>query len=318
VSTGSNPSPPWLAAPASPIRRDAVDAASTTLTGVDRLAVADVWLAGLWLAGSALSVLWLLAAAARLRSLRRSADPVTESPALDALREVCDDAGAGAPALSMSPFVRVPLLTGIWRPAILLPEAVVAASDPVALRMILRHEVAHATRRDLAWAVAGRLALAACWFSPLLYVLARRLEHAAEEACDLDVLATGYAPQAYAKLLVDEADRLVSSAQERAAAVGLAPFRSGLGRRIQGILAFAGRPVRRMPRAARLAIGLGSLVAAVAATATLSADRAPMHVAELLGEVSSGSGTIVGRAVDAGGRPLPGAAVIAYRTPGNL
>ncbi len=186
----------------------------------------------LWASGTALLLLWLALCQSHLTRLRRSASPVVTGPAAEALAALTPR----PPLLRAHPSVRSPFLAGVRHPAIFLPTAHESEFDPAALRAILAHELAHLARRDNLWTLAARLLTALLWPQPLLWVLCRRLEQAGEEASDLAVLAQDCPPRAYADCLLTLAERHPLGRRERALGVGVAPYRSSLGRRIGRIL----------------------------------------------------------------------------------
>ena len=84
-----------------------------------------------------------------------------------------------------------PMLIGVVRPKIVLPESVLARLDARELQMILAHEVVHWRRRDtwVGWLqvfVQGLL-----WFHPFVWWANARIRHERECACDEAVLAMG-------------------------------------------------------------------------------------------------------------------------------
>jgi len=98
--------------------------------------------------------------------------------------------------------VPIPLACGLWRPTVVLP-AHAAAWPEARLRMVLRHELAHIRRWDLAAQALGQAVCCLYWFHPLAWMAARRLRKERESACDDAVLAGGASPHQYAADLVD-------------------------------------------------------------------------------------------------------------------
>ncbi|WZO99869.1 M56 family metallopeptidase [Isosphaeraceae bacterium EP7] len=96
-----------------------------------------------------------------------------------------------------------PAVFGLFRPTILLPEALLASQSPEQVRMILAHELIHVRRGDLA---AGKLQLAAqliWWFHPLVWWANRQATLERERCCDREVLAgLECKPVTYAKALL--------------------------------------------------------------------------------------------------------------------
>ncbi len=125
----------------------------------------------------------------------RYAQPAAQelTRALGIRRNVAVLESAGAP---------VPLACGLLRPAVVLPRG--AAEWPAArLVTVLRHELAHIRRWDLAAQAIGQVVCCLYWFHPLAWMAARRLRQERERACDDAVLASGIQPHEYAADLVD-------------------------------------------------------------------------------------------------------------------
>ena len=78
-----------------------------------------------------------------------------------------------------------PMLMGLWRPCILLPEVELEEQQ---LRYVLLHELSHRRRRDLWLKFLLLVAKAVHWFNPLVWWMARRASADIEVACDADVL----------------------------------------------------------------------------------------------------------------------------------
>ncbi len=144
----------------------------------------------LWLAGALVfCALHLLRHRRFVRHVRRWSQPVTDPAALAAARRARESLRMHRPlpALRRCRAVNRPMLTGLLRPAILLPEAVMLPDE---LELVLRHELVHYARRDL-WMKAALLLIAAIhWFNPLLWWLPGAVEAACEAACDEAVLAS--------------------------------------------------------------------------------------------------------------------------------
>jgi peroxiredoxin len=138
------------------------------------------------------------------------------------------------PRILVSDGVVSPCLTGILRPVVLLPR--VKELGPVASREVVLHELAHLARGDYLWIVLSKLVSAALFFQPLVWVLGRRNQRAAEDVCDDYVVRYSPDRQTYAHQLVDIAERYLPSRCEAYAAVGVVSFRSALGRRVKRIM----------------------------------------------------------------------------------
>jgi beta-lactamase regulating signal transducer with metallopeptidase domain/protocatechuate 3,4-dioxygenase beta subunit len=145
--------------------------------------------------GSALFTAWLLPAlglaggamiAQRRTARRLRTAPSAPPAACHLLERIARDFGYGRSIwLCVSSDVRTPHLAGILRPAIVLPQRVLASGDSD-LRGILAHELAHLTSWDLPW---SRLiqALSIClWFHPLVWGIRREHLDACEQVSDAE------------------------------------------------------------------------------------------------------------------------------------
>lgn len=154
---------------------------------------APSWLFLLWATGAVVTVLPLLIAVVRLRSVIERA-----TPARDALQ-------APDARVLHSPTVPVPMAMRLlpWRKAVvLLPERAREWSDD-RCRLVLEHESAHIHRADGAAQFLARVGASLCWFQPLSWWALRRMAHCAELACDDVVVAGGRSPSDYAEHLLD-------------------------------------------------------------------------------------------------------------------
>jgi TonB family protein len=104
--------------------------------------------------------------------------------------------------VKISTHVPIPLVCGLRSPVILLPAG--AGEWPrERIEVVLRHEAAHAARRDPLAQAAASLACALYWPLPWVWAAARRMAVEAEFACDDCVLATGPRASEYATHLIE-------------------------------------------------------------------------------------------------------------------
>lgn len=103
----------------------------------------------------------------------------------------------------------VPVVAGLWKPQVLLPEDAANWSQ-ARLEAVLAHEQMHVLRRDLWWQLLGRIACAFYWPNPLVWLAQRAQQRECEQACDDGVLGTGMAPVEYADHLLAIARNLNS------------------------------------------------------------------------------------------------------------
>ncbi|WP_300375715.1 M56 family metallopeptidase [Henriciella sp.] len=168
-----------------------------------------------------------------------------------------------------------PLITGVFRPVILLPEWFEADYSPREQRDALTHELMHLKRGDLFALQAAQLMLALQWFNPLAYLGIRAFRIDQEAACDADVLRAGTSSAfSYGRTLV-KAARLAGPADSAFSSANLTlahPIKERL------ILMQNATPTfRRRLLGTTLALTLGS--AAVFTTASCAASATPMDQA---------------------------------------
>lgn len=140
-----------------------------------------------YLTGAALMLLGSLAHHARyLRMLRRWRKPISDRRILalyDALR---DEMGVRrAIPIYLCQAVDSPMIAGIFRPCILLPENHLNLSE---LRLVLRHELTHYQRGDLYVKLLELLCVSLHWYNPLIYLARREIDYACEASCDERVM----------------------------------------------------------------------------------------------------------------------------------
>lgn len=214
---------------------------------------------GAWLLISALLLLRFAKGYWRIAGVRTAATPAPREVQY-LCRRLADELGMSAPPVMMTARVTSPILVGILRPVILLPQSGLPGGAG-ALRYVLIHELTHALHRDCLWTFIGRALLASLFFQPLLYVFLRRLDTVSDDLADDYVVRWGGGGTDYAGLLTDLAERYASVSLEFAGA-GVVAFHSSLGRRVQRILDKARRITLAMSHGAVGAM----IVAGVAVT----------------------------------------------------
>ena len=131
-----------------------------------------------YLAGFGVSILWYGLGFARFRrvlgkTFRRAKE--SDRLVLEALNP------SPFPALVRSRAVRTPMLLGLLRPVIVLPDR---EYDGEMLQGILRHELTHYRRGDLAFKWFAVLVSCVHWFNPFLALFRREIDRACELSCD--------------------------------------------------------------------------------------------------------------------------------------
>ena len=105
------------------------------------------------------------------------------------------------PRLCRSRAVTTPMLVGLFRPILVLPDR---TYSPEMLRGILRHELTHYHRGDIAYKWFAVLVTVLHWFNPITRLFRTELDRACELACDEKLLRNMDAAQkqTYGELLI--------------------------------------------------------------------------------------------------------------------
>jgi len=236
----------------------------TTTSVTERLPAPLTFVIVLWAAGSLLGILRLIAGMLSARTVVRSASAVTND-----WTALCDEAQQRlgrrrSVRVLMSSRTAVPVVCGIFRPAILLP--VDADSwDNARRSAVLYHELAHIVRHDCLFRTIAQMTRALYWFHPLAIAAVRVLNAEQERACDDVVITAGTPPLEY----VDHLYAIVQASQPRMAYGGATVAfaeRSRLHHRIEAILDET-RDRRRPSRmfVGALWVGAGAALALAAA-----------------------------------------------------
>lgn len=144
------------------------------------------------------------------------------------------------PDLHTCECVGEPILTGTFRPMLLLPEEMATELSDEELRDVFCHELAHLKRRDVALACFTSSVVALHWFNPFVWVALRALQQDRELAADayvLRVLGKERSGRDYGRTLL----RVLEIQPTRPPVLqGAVPFAGGVGvmkRRIQAMIA---------------------------------------------------------------------------------
>ena len=138
----------------------------------------------IWLAGAAIHFLWFAVSYFRFcRSLKQDCLPLWEheQALLEGLR------GKWRVEACRSPLAQTPMLVGLIRPRIILPETAITTLQ---LECILRHELTHLRRRDLLYKWFTVAVTSFHWFNPLMPWLRREIARCCELSCDEAVIGS--------------------------------------------------------------------------------------------------------------------------------
>ena len=199
--TGQNPSGQTVQTPAQSLPQQvqtAPEPEPVTIRSTQLLSI--LWLAG---AGGFLVFHVFSYLLARRRLLRSALSPTPEqADKCSALRQALNI--RRPVGLMRSSAVRSPMMLGLARPVILLPDRGLTDSE---LDLTLRHELLHLKRRDVAYKAIMLLANAVHWFNPLVWWMAQEAGRNLELCCDEAVIRSlnGGGRRAYGQVLLQAA-----------------------------------------------------------------------------------------------------------------
>lgn len=204
-----------------------------------------------------------------------------------------------------------PIAFGVFRPTIGLPAGFAATHSVREREAMLAHELAHLAARDPVWLALADGVCAVLWWLPPVWWAQRRLRAACEAAADEASLVVEDGPSVLADCLVTLATRLPRSGAF--GVLGMALFRSDLGRRVERLLALrasGSRPVsgRRLAALGSVAAFSAAALAVGSSAWTLPANGASQPTLLALAQealVSATQGT--GAAINAPAQPGPSA-----------
>ena len=262
---------PYTPAPASPTPTPSAGASWSLASGDwARLLVA------VWLLGAAILVIRLLVGTATVWWLARSGERIDDESWTLAADRISRAFDAPSARLVRSRWTEMPMTWGVLRPVVLLPAN--ADEWPAERReVVLRHELAHVARRDVATLAVAQLACAVYWFNPLSWVALAQLRAEAEKCCDDWVLRAGTRASTYADHLL-EMVRIIGRARVPAAlALPMAQRSTFEGRLLAILEPGIDRGVVRGRQAVLTTAGLAALVLALGAMRPADGAALPIH-----------------------------------------
>lgn len=198
-----------------------------------QIAAAPAWpvemrcaLAGSWLAGAML----LLA----LEALRftRAASSVRPARDHEQAHRIRSSVGHIQHPVIVASGCTDPMVQGLLRSRIVLPEEFARRLSAEELGAVLAHEIAHVERRDNAIALLLRVMTIAFWFDPFRWLVLRAAMDERERACDERVVEAGHHPEMYV-------NAVLKSCGTEESLVAACVTSSRIGERIDSIMNFA-------------------------------------------------------------------------------
>lgn len=135
-----------------------------------------------WTAGAVISAAWYITGYERfVRTIRRTEREPTDGD----LVVYFSMPGKHKPGLVRSRAVTSPMLMGIFRPTLVLPNR---EYSPEMLRNIFSHELTHYRRGDIVYKWFAALVFSLHWINPLAFIFRREIDRACELSCDEQLL----------------------------------------------------------------------------------------------------------------------------------
>lgn len=163
----------------------------------------------LWGTGVIGMTAWFIFSHVRfLRYVRRWSRPATDPETVQVYNWTGDLLGLDIrPRLRLCAGLNAPMLAGVFRPTLLLPEKGLTGD---ALRYSLLHELAHYRRHDIWLKTLALWVNALHWFNPCMWYMMRLVERDTELACDEAALKKLPLEEhsAYGKTILDAVERL--------------------------------------------------------------------------------------------------------------
>jgi len=209
----------------------------------------------------------------RTSRLRSGCEPSDDSRIAETLTRLCRRLGLTRPPELLSAQVPGPLVVGVLRPAIVLPNGLQATDEEQ--EWILAHELAHVKRRDLLWAHLPVFTRVLLFFHPLVWLGHREWRLAQEMACDAFTLRlTSVSAGDYGEMLVKLAASHRARPESELSVARIFEPGTGLERRIS-MLPSSARPSGRAGAFAAALIALALVAVAPWNVCAQAASPAP-------------------------------------------
>ncbi len=261
--------------------------------------LATRWIVGLYLAAIGLAMMRLLWSWMVAWRMVAEATPAALSEGESALLETCcERLQVRRPRVLVSEKTSTPLVVGVLRPALLLPEKFAERSQEGVwkdsgreVEAVWLHELAHVRRRDYLANLMCRIWALPVAYHPVTHAVERRVRQTREMVCDRMAAEEMQSPVRYARCLVGLAQRMQDGRAMAEQMQGVGLFDGGvLEERVIELIGTKAVESIRM-RVARAGCGVAMLAAVMGAAATF-------HVTPTMAQVAVPGNTLPIAAVE--------------------
>lgn len=133
----------------------------------------------IWLGGVIIAVTFNLAGYKRFLKYLKNGHRLATDEENEILATLLN--GRKRVSLVRNRFVPTPMLIGIFKPCIIIPDV---DFNEKQIKNILLHEISHLRRFDIGLKWLTMIATSIHWFNPLMYFIKKEISHACELACD--------------------------------------------------------------------------------------------------------------------------------------
>lgn len=136
----------------------------------------------IWLSGAVITFAYqMIKLAALYRSVGRQSNICANSGYNEILEKICRENKVKIPTLLIFPETDTPFAMGIFKPKIILPSEEFSEKE---IGYILRHEVTHIRRKDIAVKLFLMIFRCISWFNPFAYIMVKKAYGDMEITCD--------------------------------------------------------------------------------------------------------------------------------------
>ena len=166
---------------------------------------------GIWLAGVLAMLALIIRSSLGMRALGKAAFPVQSTEIIILYHRCLEEAGIHkAIPVYHTAFLRSPVMAGLLRPCIFLPDHLTREYREPELRYMLLHELQHYKHKDILAGYLMNLTEIVYWFNPVVRYMLKEMRIDREIACDSSVLkllkTEDY--EAYGNTLINYAEKL--------------------------------------------------------------------------------------------------------------